>query len=100
MPPVVDLIKQVGLGRALAMVVAEAERRGTGSALVLGALVDVFVNYTRHRLRLPVDEVVALVRMRYAGDRGFCPKRDGSLLCGLPAKHDGGCAFVRVAENG
>jgi hypothetical protein len=25
----------------------------------------------------------------------FCPKRDGTLLCGLPAGHRGPCAFVR-----
>lgn len=40
--------------------------------------------------RPPADLVLDLV---------FCSRRDGSLLCGLPAGHDDVCVFVRPAGN-
>jgi len=57
-----QLVKRIGLGRAISLLVDEALRRGTEPASALGALVDVAVSYAHHHARDVEVEIVEPAR--------------------------------------
>jgi hypothetical protein len=56
-----QLVARAGLGRAISMVIAEAEHRGAEQGAVVEALVDVLRSYTDHH-GMVLDDLLRLVR--------------------------------------
>ncbi len=57
-----QLVRRVGLGKALAMVIDEAARRGTHPAAIMGALMDTAVSYAHSHHRDLETELVEPAR--------------------------------------
>jgi hypothetical protein len=54
-----QFVRRLGLGKALAMVIDEAARRGTHPASIMGALMDTAVTYAhRHHRDLEAELIV------------------------------------------